>query len=145
MLFNIDMRWLIWLLLSMFALAAGAQQEAKFVVLSAKLPRGFVSAQGTWSPIKTDIDRAEGSISQIASLKGNYPSIHIDHPEAYFRQYVPIRQEGRKLLYVNAFCEAPSYWRTQLVIVSDGGSCFWQALYDPATDTYSHLTINGRA
>jgi hypothetical protein len=145
MLFSIDMRSPIWLVLSLFVLGAGAQQEAKFVVLSAKLPDGIVTTQETWSPIKTDIDKAESSISQIASLKGNYASIQIDHPERYFRQYVPIRQEGRKLLYVNAFCEAPSYWHTQLVIVDDGGSCFWQALYDPATDTYSHLTINGRA
>jgi hypothetical protein len=145
MLFIINMRSLTLMVLWMFVLAAGAQQEVKYVVLSIKLPRGIVATQGSWTPSTIDIAKAEGSISQTVSLKANYASPHIDHPERYFRQYVPIRQQGRNLLYVNAFCEAPGYWRTQIVIVDDGGSCYWQALYDPATDKYSDLTINGRA
>jgi hypothetical protein len=145
MLFTIDMRTLTLMVLCMLFLGAKAQQEVKFTVLSVKIPRGYVATQGSWSPSTTDIAKAEGSISQIASLKGNYASLHIDHPEQYFRQYLAIRQRGRNLLYINAFCEAPSYWRTQIVIVTDGGSCFWQALYDPATGKYSDLTINGRA
>jgi hypothetical protein len=133
------------LLLSTFVLVGQAQQESHFVLLSAKLPRGIVESQGTWNPSAADIAKAENSIAQIAMLPGNYTQVHIDHPDTYFRQYVPIQQAGRRLLYVNAFCEAPSYWRTQLVIVMDGGTCYWQALYDPATNKYSSLTINGRA
>ncbi len=140
----IEMRSLLFLL-STFVLIGQAQHESRFVLLSANLPRGLVASQGAWTPSATDISKAENSIAQIATLPANYARVHIDHPEGYFRQYVPIRQAGRKLLYVNAFCEAPSYWRTQLVIVSDGGTCFWQALYDPATDKYSNLTVNGRA
>ena len=139
-----EMRLLI-LLLSTFVLVGYAQQESHFVVLLAKPPRGIVATQGAWSPSPTVIAKAESSISQIATLSSNYPRVHIDHPDAYFRQYVPIRRAGHRLLYVNGFCEAPSYWRTQLVIVMDGGTCYWQALYDPATDRYSSLTINGRA
>ncbi|GGA59880.1 hypothetical protein GCM10011507_09270 [Edaphobacter acidisoli] len=113
--------------LSLFVLSTGifgasAQQEAKFVVLQTKIPGGLVTTQGTWNPMKVDIDRAEASISQIANLKAENTSIHIDHPEGYFRQYLPMRQGGRKLLYVNAFCDPPNYWRTQLVIVMDGGT-----------------------
>jgi hypothetical protein len=141
------MRSLNLLVLCIFVLGAEAQQEANFVVLPAEATSGIIATQGTWKPIKIDIDGAEANISQIASLKAEIwpPAVHIDHPERYFRQYVPIRQKGRKLLYVNAFCDAPNYWRTQLVIVADGATCYWQALYDPATERYSHLTINGHA
>jgi hypothetical protein len=141
------MRSLDLLVLCIFVLGAQAQQEANFVVLPAEATSGIIATEGTWKPIKIDIDGAEANISQIASLKAEIwpPAVHIDHPERYFRQYVPIRQKGRKLLYVNAFCDAPNYWRTQLVIVADGATCYWQALYDPATERYSHLTINGHA
>jgi hypothetical protein len=136
------------LALGIFFAFAQAQQEAKFVLLPERAASGVVATRGTWKPVKADLDTAEANVSQIASLKAeNWPSsaIRIDRPERYFKQYVPIRQQGRNLLYVNAFCDAPTYWHTQLVIVSDGGTCFWQALYDPATERYSHLTINGRA
>jgi hypothetical protein len=136
------MRSLTLLVLSMF-IGVGAQPESNFVVLTTQPPHG-VATQGTWNPSTSDIAKAESSISQIATLPENHLSNHIDHPQRDFKQYVPIRQAGRNLLYVNGFCKAPSYWRTQLVIVWDGGSCYWQALYDPATDKYSDLTVNGR-
>ena len=142
--FPIEMRSLTLLVLSMF-IGVGAQSESNFVVLTTQLPHGIIATQGTWNPSTIDIAKAERSIPQIATLAANHPSNHIDHPERDFKQYVPIRQAGRNLLYVNGFCKAPSYWHTQLVIVLDGGSCYWQALYDPATDKYSNLRVNGRA
>jgi hypothetical protein len=142
--FRIEMRSLTSLILSML-IAVGAQPESNFVVLTTQLPHGIIATQGTWNPSKIDIAKAEDSISQIATLAAIHPSNHLDHPERDFKQYVPIRQAGRNLLYVNGFCKAPSYWHTQLVVVLDGGSCYWQALYDPATDKYSNLTVNGRA
>jgi hypothetical protein len=130
MLFIIHMRLQKLLVLSIFVLSAQAQQESNYVVLPAKAASGIIATQGTWNPTKIDIAGAEAKISQIESVKAeNWSSaIHIDHPERYFRQYVPIRQKGRNLLYVNAFCDAPSYWRKRLVIVSDGATCYWQAL-----------------
>src|SRR6202041_1471914 len=101
--------------LGIVVVSASAQQEAKYVVLQTKIPRGFISTEGTWNPVKADIDRAEASISQVGKLKAENTSVYIDHAERYFRQYLPIRQRGQKLLYVNAFCDAPNYWRTQLV------------------------------
>jgi hypothetical protein len=142
------MRSLLPFVLSIFVIGTQAQTlGGNFVVLPAKAAHGVIATRGTWEPTKAEIDSAEANVSQVATLKAkNWTApIHIEHPEGYFRQYVPIRRRGRRLLYVNAFCEAPNYWRTQLVIVSDGGTCFWQALYDPTTERYSHLMINGRA
>jgi hypothetical protein len=72
--------------------------------------------------------------------------IHIDHPERYFRQYEPVLRAGKKLLYLNAFCDEPppNYWRKRLVIVADGATCYWQAFYDPERKSFSLLAINSR-
>lgn len=127
---------------------AYAQQEARFVLLPASAA-GSIAKEGTWKPTQLDIDGAEASISQVSGLRaeGWSPAIHIDHPERYFRQYVPIFRSKQRRLYVNAFCDEkpPADWRTRLFEVSDGATCYWQALYDPATKTYSQLTINARA
>jgi len=135
-------------LLFMLVTGAQAQQDARFVLLPARAASGIAN-QGTWKPTKADIDAVEANISQVSSLKsgGRSPAIHIDHPERYFRQYVPIIQAGQKRLYVNAFCdEPPPYWHSRLVVaITDGGTCYWQALYDPATKKFSHLRINARA
>jgi hypothetical protein len=93
----------------------------------------------------------EASLQQVAILKAeNRPpdsNIHIEHPERYFRQYAGVIRKSRKLIYVNAFCSDTliSYWRQQFVMISDGGTCCWQAFYDPATMTFSALRINGVA
>jgi hypothetical protein len=135
------------LFLSILA-CAQAEQETHFVVLPGIAAIGVIATQGTWTPTRTDISGAEETISQITALRpdGWSSEIHIDHPERYFRQYVPVRRAGQKLLYLNAFCDAqpPDYWRTRLVIVSDGATCYWQVFYDPKTKSYSNLTINGR-
>jgi hypothetical protein len=140
--------FLLILLLVLAAHSRAQQQQQRFAVLPLSAAK-TVRNNGTWKPSQSDIDGAEASISQISSLKAERWSsaIYIDHPEKYFRQYVPVIRAGKRSIYVNAFCEEPppADWRSQLVIVMDGATCFWQALYDPATKTYSNLTINARA
>jgi hypothetical protein len=101
-----------------------------------------------WKPTATDIASLERSLPQITALQsdGWNTKVRIDHPEKYFRQYVAVSLAGTNLIYVNAFCEypPPPSWRDQLYWVDDGATCYWQALYDPANKTFSHLTINDR-
>lgn len=126
----------------------GQQALPRYAVLpmQAAKPIGF---HGTWKPTLEDVAGAEASLAQVSGMTPiGWPSvIHVDHPESYFRQYLPVRQGNRKLIYVNAFCDQrpPIDWRTRLFVVIDGATCYWQALYDPSTKMYSHLTINARA
>jgi hypothetical protein len=89
-------------LLVLFAFVAGAQAqlETHFVVLSSSAAKSINAVQTTWSPTKVDIDDAEANISQVAILKaeGWSSMIHIDHPERYFRQYVPVRRAKKGLV-----------------------------------------------
>jgi hypothetical protein len=140
-------------LLSTLFTSAQSTGEQHYVILPASKARNIalegIASQGTWQPTKEDIDGLEASLSQISTMKieGWPATLHIVHPEKYFRQYVPIIQAGQKRIYVNAFCDEQFFphWRDQLVEVMDGDICYYHALYDPASKKFSNLKINGRA
>ena len=104
---------------------------------------------GTWEPTKADLDGLDKSISQVSGMKivGWPSSVHIEHPEKYYRQYLAVLVAGKKMIFVNAFSyvEEFPHWRDRLVLVEDGDLGFWQALYDPETMQFSNLRINPRA
>jgi hypothetical protein len=66
------------------------------VVLPAHAVNGIVVYRGTWEPTKENIVDLKTGIPQIANLliEGWPPKLHIEHPEEYFRQYVPILRGG---------------------------------------------------
>jgi hypothetical protein len=102
-----------------------------------------------WEPTVGDINGLEANLPQITALSGKQPDPgrHIDNPHQYFRQYLAIAQGGKKRIFVDAFCNLEpgdaNAWRKHLVFVNDGGKCYWQAIYDPATQAFSNLTVNG--
>jgi hypothetical protein len=69
--------------------------------------------------------------------------------ESYKRQYFGFTERGKKWILVNSFCEEhwkrDDSWLDRMVVVLDGGSCFFTALYDPATSQFERVTINGEA
>jgi hypothetical protein len=102
-----------------------------------------------WEPTVADIDDLEANLAQIPALSSKEPDVspHIDDPNQYFRQYLAVVVNGRKTIFVNALCniQPGQDWRKRLIILSDGGKCFWNAIYDPATQKFSDLAVNGRA
>jgi hypothetical protein len=42
-------------------------------------------------------------------------------------------------------CEAPDDWKSSYIMVADGGSCFWNALYNVDTGELEYLIVNGEA
>ena len=103
----------------------------------------------SWQPTQADLDGLEAGLPQIPKLEilGYGSRIHIDHPEQYYRQYVAMLVDGKKKIFVSAFCDEmpPINWRDHLYVVIDGATCYWQALYDPTTKRFSNLRINARA
>jgi hypothetical protein len=139
---------MLWTYLALCVAGAAGWAQGKYVVLSSSAVDGIISHEGTWTPQESDITKLEASVTQVSGLRieGFNSALHIHQPGSYFRQYVPVLRKGRKLFYVSAFCESPppEYWSQRLYVVSDGGTCFWQAFYDPALKKYFHLTINPR-
>ena len=104
----------------------------------------------SWVPDETEIQSLEANISQISELKiRGYEStrLRIEYPEKYHRQYVGVKHNGKRRIYINAFCDdpPPSNWRSRMYVVIDGATGYWHAFYDPETKSFSDLTINGRA
>ena len=137
---------------------AEAQQEQRFVLLPpsaatsvAELyPRkGPDRIDGSWQPKLAQIKALEAHLQDISKLRSyDAPDgAQIDHPDRYFRQYVAVVRAGEPVIYVNALCDVYDrpQWRQKFIPISDGGNCFWQAWYDPATATFSELAVNGRA
>lgn len=137
--------------------AAMQRHEPPFALL----PESEIAAYGksfanpkppmqSWEPTVADINDLEASLAQITALSSKEQDTdeQIDHPDQYFRQYLAVVVNGKRTIFVNAFCSNEGHWndwRKRLVIVMDGGKCFWNALYDPATQSFSDLKINGVA
>lgn len=103
-----------------------------------------------WTPTEADVAALEDSLP--AFLESEIPPDHynrriLDRLDLYKRQYFGITFEaGQPLIYANFFCvDEFDYWLESPVFVMDGGECFFQVVYDPATDTFSRLSVNGFA
>jgi len=102
-----------------------------------------------WQPTEAEIGGLEASLPLVPHLRAEnwLPryDLRIEHPEQYFRQYIPVLRKGKRLIYVNAFRDESPDWRQHLVIISDGGTCCWQAYYDPTAHAFLMFRINGEA
>jgi hypothetical protein len=109
---------------------------------------------GYWTPIEADIqameaalpafllaeEQREGSLIQQRAAEGMYQQL-----DRYTRQYVGVNAGGEKLIWGNYFCHHGGEWQETLVLVEDGGACYFSVTFNPATGEFSNLDINGEA
>lgn len=65
----------------------------------------------------------------------------------YKRQLIPvINEKGEKEVWVNCFCDGgETYWQKEIVLVEDGGNCFFNLKINLFTKKYYGLMVNGVA
>lgn len=65
----------------------------------------------------------------------------------YKRQFIPVlNSKGEKEVWINCLCgQQGNRWRKEIIIVSDGGNCYFNLKVNLATKTYYHLAVNGYA
>ena len=78
----------------------------------------------------------------------------------YYRQYICYTDEkNQRIIRINAFCRnlqtpievngktgwEPFDWRNNLVVVNDGGKCYWTAIINLSTKEFIDITVNGEA
>ena len=65
----------------------------------------------------------------------------------YRRQYFPvINSEGHKEVWVNCFCnDFDKNWRNEMLIVFDGGNCYFNLIINLTTKTFYRFMVNGDA
>lgn len=62
-----------------------------------------------------------------------------------YRQYVGMYRAGRRVIYANGFAADPAPrlpWRTEVLVVCDGGPTNFGVVFDPATGEFSDFQGN---
>ncbi len=94
----------------------------------------FLAADGFWTPSEADIAAAEDAIE---AAQGD-----LDH----LRQYVGYVEDGERKILVNGFAtDLGIDWRSQPVLVDDGGEAFFTAVYNVDTGELENFAFNGVA
>src|SRR5574338_303238 len=83
---------------------------------------------------------------KLAEDKVGHPKINFSEKK-YLRQYVPgISPDHEKKVWVNCFCtnDFPN-WHNEIVLVKDGGSCFFNLVINLTKRSYSFFIVNREA
>jgi hypothetical protein len=95
------------------------------------------------SLLKVFIDDSEGVLSKD---KVGHPKIDLSKHN-YKKQYVPaITSNGQKKVWVNFLCSTSLFdWRHKIILVDDGGDCYFNVLINLSDKSYSYFIVNGKA
>ncbi|MBK0380736.1 hypothetical protein [Mucilaginibacter segetis] len=70
----------------------------------------------------------------------------IKKPGNYYKQLIAVTdKKGEKLVWVNCFCtpHEKKYWKKGVVMVLDGGPCFFNIKINLSTNTVLNFKVNG--
>ncbi len=101
---------------------------------------------GTWIPDAKTVSRIKGQIEPFVRARAESEGRRIGEWRAYTFQYQGYEENGKKLIFVNAFCSGgePRQLNKQLIIVNDAaGTCSFNLSYEVDKDMLTGLLING--
>ncbi len=104
-----------------------------------------------WRPdsaLVARIEKALAPLVQGALERSPWAGKVTGTADAYYRQYVGVVIDGRRIVYVNAFRSpggAPISWELRLATMCDGGELSFGVEYDVEADRLQHLAFNSRA
>jgi hypothetical protein len=102
--------------------------------------------ESTWQPSADDILKLEALLPNalMAQAAKGDPDWSVA-PSGWRRQYVGIVLNSRRLIYGNFVLKGvdPGPWRTNPVMVCDGGPRFFGVVYDVAAGRITDLAFNG--
>jgi len=99
-----------------------------------------------WTPSTEEIARLEVQLKPylegVTTPKAKVIAAKLGH---YKRQYLGYTVGGKKWIFVNSFCSwtEDESWRDTIIIVKDGGACFFSVRYDVSRSQFNQLQING--
>jgi hypothetical protein len=106
-----------------------------------------VLVSDAWKPSREDAAKLEAGL--VDYIRRNPPerSPRLWRKlKLYRRQYIGITRDGRRFIRCIAFCDAAGLnWKRQIVVVFDGGDCYFEIDYDVDSGTYSNLYVHGEA
>ena len=102
---------------------------------------------GEWTPSQKIVVHIQSDLEsfvtqETAAQKKPLPTKFSE----YTFQYQGREINGHKFVQINAFCQKPEADLTKaLIIVADGGPCYFHVKYDPDTGKFYELSFNGVA
>lgn len=104
------------------------------------------AGEGTWTPAWSDVAALEAALPAALAADSLGRTLDGRPPEGWRRQYVGLVRDGRRYVY-GSFLPGRDVgrvdWRTQPVMVCDGGSSFFGVEYDVAARRITSLAFNG--
>ena len=128
--------------------SAAVLPESQIDVMLRQCSRATPSAgQGGWRPSARDIVALEDRLpAALADAPQTRAMANGAPPTGWFRQYVGIVRDGRRVIYGNFYPERGGLnhdWRRTPMIVCDGGPDFFGVEYDVEGRRFTHLAFNG--
>lgn len=105
-----------------------------------------------WTPEPNDIELAEKLLKECFDKEksGTVNPFFGKSLDEYNRQFIgAVIEGGNRVILVNCFCRSEekilNKWRDELVLVADGGNCFFHLKVNIDTGRYYGLMVNGYA
>jgi hypothetical protein len=108
----------------------------------------YVGETDFWTPTADDVKTLEAGLEAFLRERADP---RLDQKvlltlREYNRQYVGIMENEHRKVYVLFYCNFPlEQLRDGVIIVNDGGDCFFQLKYDVDAQKFDELTVNGLA
>ena len=130
------LRALIWLV---FCLA---------VITSANAAERWIKvAGGKWDPSPKILADLKSQIESYVRSQAKGQGRELKNWQGYTFQYQGQEEKGRRFIFINALCVQRDRQRLdkEIIIIFDGGSCYFNVKYDPSQKVFFDLFINGEA
>lgn len=105
---------------------------------------------GAWAPSVEVLTTLKSGIRPYVEAQARNQQRELQKWSKYTFQYQGQQQNGRKLIFVSGFCSNTPFIKDEqlskrMVLVLDGGTCFFDLKYDPEKKQFYGLYINGKA
>ncbi len=105
---------------------------------------------GIWAPSAEVLTTLKSGIRPYVEAQARNQRRELKRWSNYTFQYQGQQQGGRKFIFVSGFCSNNAFIKDEqlskrMVLVEDGGTCFFDLKYDPQKKQFYGLYINGEA
>ena len=97
-----------------------------------------------WAPNAGMLAVAQTSLESKVRHEARIRRLDLPKWSSYEFQYQGRFHDGQRVIFVSAFCYLPEeHSRDDFVVMSDGGTCFFEAKFDPVRGLFTTVVFHG--